>query len=87
VGRMVYAMDAFLCDEYSRKPCSIRISGAHVSECGHFYCNVSFAPLLSEDERIFAESNEKAISLAFKFLRLIALGLHVEDKDGNAVVI
>lgn len=87
MNRMVYAMDAFLCAEHSRKPCSIRISDPKKSESGSFYCNVSFAPLLTEDERIFADSDEKAVSLAFKFLRLIALGLRVEDKDGNVVVI
>jgi hypothetical protein len=84
---MVYAVDAFLCDEHSRQPCSIRISAAHASDSGCFYCNVSFAPLLVEDERVFADSDEDAVSLAFKFLRLLALGLHVEDKDGNTVVI
>lgn len=87
MNRMVYAMDAFLRDEHSRRPCSIRISDAHLSESGYFYCDVSFAPLLCEDERICAESDEKAVLLAFKFLRLISLGLQVEDEDGNAVVI
>ncbi|HEX7815659.1 hypothetical protein [Dyella sp.] len=80
-------MEAYIYEDQARKACKLRISEAHGTPGGCFYCNVSFKPLIDEEEQVFADSDEKAIALSFKFLRLLAFGLHVEDEHGNPVTI